>query len=367
MPAAPATVPTHAPAGAASATPAAAPTPGAGDKPAGKAASPLLADALPSDSPGDAAGGDTAGDATGDTDLQISRAPAAAASSTAVAQGLGKLGTGAEIALAAQTAGDAMRGSGTAGDAPGSAKRPAAGTAQQTLTDTPGDGKPANGVQAAATAGSATAASAVPNAPVPQASAGIPIAASSDAALNGAATDGEGSPGGTTGVGGLPGAGPHGATSASAATQPKAHAAHGAPAEQLGVHIQRAVRDGNSRITVQLNPVDLGQVDVHLDFARDGRVSATILADRPDTLDMLQRDARLLERSLQDAGLQTGSGSLSFDLRDGGRQGFGAQYQANGNSGNNVPAHADNQKTALVEQAPRALTGITDSGVDIHV
>ena len=99
---------------------------------------------------------------------------------------------------------------------------------------------------------------------------------------------------GATGAGALQGSALHG-TAAASATPKAAAAAAAAPAEQLGVHIQRAVRDGNTRITVQLNPVDLGQVDVHLDFARDGRVSATILADRADTLDMLQRDARLLE------------------------------------------------------------------------
>jgi hypothetical protein len=48
-------------------------------------------------------------------------------------------------------------------------------------------------------------------------------------------------------------------------------------------------------------------------------VSALIATDRPETLDVLQRDARSLERSLEQAGLRLDSGGLSFALkRDGG-------------------------------------------------
>ena len=42
------------------------------------------------------------------------------------------------------------------------------------------------------------------------------------------------------------------------------------------------------------------------------------IADRPETLDMLQRDARVLERALNDAGLRADSGGLSFNLRSDG-------------------------------------------------
>jgi flagellar hook-length control protein FliK len=147
--------------------------------------------------------------------------------------------------------------------------------------------------------------------------------------------------------------------------------AAGSPAEQISVHIQRAVADGTSRITVQLNPVELGHVEVQLDFAQDGRVSATILADRPETLDMLQRDARALERSLQSAGLQTDGGSLSFDLRGGSQQGSGSHNLAGGNQGQagngETQAQSHNRRAATAEPAAPVLTGSSDGGVDIHV
>lgn len=86
--------------------------------------------------------------------------------------------------------------------------------------------------------------------------------------------------------------------------------------EQIAVQIKNAMQNGNSRLTVALHPVELGRVEVKLDIDKDKNVTATIVVDRPATLDMLRNDAKALERALQDAGLQTGSGSLSFNLRD---------------------------------------------------
>jgi flagellar hook-length control protein FliK len=90
--------------------------------------------------------------------------------------------------------------------------------------------------------------------------------------------------------------------------------------QQVAVQIQRAAQDGQDRLTVQLRPMDLGRIDVQLEFGRDGRVRAKITAENPHTLDMLQRDAKGLEKALQDAGLKTDAGDLSFDLRGDGRQ-----------------------------------------------
>ncbi|MCH7887693.1 MAG: flagellar hook-length control protein FliK [Proteobacteria bacterium] len=87
------------------------------------------------------------------------------------------------------------------------------------------------------------------------------------------------------------------------------------PAEQVALQLQIAIRKGLDRITIQLKPAALGTINITLDVASDGRVSAVIAADRSDTLELLQRDARGLERALQDAGLRTDSGSLSFNLR----------------------------------------------------
>ena len=43
---------------------------------------------------------------------------------------------------------------------------------------------------------------------------------------------------------------------------------------------------------------------------------AVITADRPETLDLLQRDARALERALQDAGVKLDNNALNFAHRE---------------------------------------------------
>ena len=46
---------------------------------------------------------------------------------------------------------------------------------------------------------------------------------------------------------------------------------------------------------------------------------------RSDTLDLLQRDSRALERALNTAGLRTDDNSLQFNLRDNGQGGQNAR------------------------------------------
>ncbi|MEE8246864.1 MAG: flagellar hook-length control protein FliK, partial [Alphaproteobacteria bacterium] len=100
-----------------------------------------------------------------------------------------------------------------------------------------------------------------------------------------------------------------------------------APAEQVAVRISRAVASGLDRIVIRLQPADLGRVEVKLEVAPAGRTVVTVWADKPETLDLLQRDARSLERALEQAGLRTDSESLSFNLRG---QSGGSRQAADG-------------------------------------
>ena len=88
-----------------------------------------------------------------------------------------------------------------------------------------------------------------------------------------------------------------------------------APVFQIGMQIAKAVPGRIDRLVVQLEPAALGRVEVRLKFQRNDQVSAVIAAERPDTLEALQRDARLLERSLQQAGLRLDSDGLTFSLK----------------------------------------------------
>jgi len=88
-----------------------------------------------------------------------------------------------------------------------------------------------------------------------------------------------------------------------------------------------------------------------------------VLAERPETLEMLQRDARGLERALQDAGLKTESGGLSFGLRGDGRGGATPEQQQP-----IVPNYASPTEEPEVDLAAAYTRSFADGGrLDIRV
>jgi hypothetical protein len=79
---------------------------------------------------------------------------------------------------------------------------------------------------------------------------------------------------------------------------------------------------GRSRFEMRLEPADLGRIDVSLTVGSTGDVKAHLVVERPETLDMMMRDQRNLERSLANAGLDVGNSGLQFSLRgEGDRRG----------------------------------------------
>lgn len=138
--------------------------------------------------------------------------------------------------------------------------------------------------------------------------------------------------------------------------------------QMIAVQIQRNAAAKVDSFTLQLEPADLGRLDVELKFHRDGSVHAHLAADRPETLAMLQKDSAHLERILQQAGFDTKDGALSFDLRqqsDGNNAG-GTGTKRAGGTGN---AHGiDNNEAAQNAAAETRQTGyIGLQGVNIMV
>ena len=91
----------------------------------------------------------------------------------------------------------------------------------------------------------------------------------------------------------------------------------GVPLDALAVNIARKFEQGSSEFEISLHPVGLGKLDITLTVAEDGRVQAALRAERPETLELLQRDSRSLEQQLRNAGLDVGSNALSFSLSNG--------------------------------------------------
>lgn len=96
--------------------------------------------------------------------------------------------------------------------------------------------------------------------------------------------------------------------------QAAADATRAVPVESLAIEIVARAKDGQRRFEIRLDPPELGRIDVKLDVDSKGNATTKLVVERPETLDMLQRDARGLEKALQSAGLKMDSGGLEFSL-----------------------------------------------------
>lgn len=84
---------------------------------------------------------------------------------------------------------------------------------------------------------------------------------------------------------------------------------------QLAFEVARQATDGNTRFQIRLDPAELGRIDVRLDIDASGRVHARLTVEKAETLDLMQRDQRGLERALQQAGLDGAKTNLEFSLK----------------------------------------------------
>ena len=89
--------------------------------------------------------------------------------------------------------------------------------------------------------------------------------------------------------------------------------------QQVTVQVTKAMNSGADKINIKLTPASLGRVEVQLEMT-DGRITATIMADSKETLDLLKGGAKDLAKALNSAGLQTDSNDLEFSLREQGNQ-----------------------------------------------
>lgn len=88
------------------------------------------------------------------------------------------------------------------------------------------------------------------------------------------------------------------------------------PATQMvAATLTKAGKSGeDSTISLRLDPPELGNVSVRLQFGKDKTVKAHVTVEKPETYMMLQREGHSLERALQNAGLDTQGQSISFEL-----------------------------------------------------
>lgn len=128
--------------------------------------------------------------------------------------------------------------------------------------------------------------------------------------------------------------------------------------EQVAVNIQRALREGTGRLSIQLSPAELGKIHVKLEIDEEKRVTAAVTVEKPSTLELLQRDARALERALQEAGLKMDRNDLSFSLGRQDGEGFardlGQSARSNAAGGSAEMEAAANDPAAPVAELDTA-------------
>lgn len=85
--------------------------------------------------------------------------------------------------------------------------------------------------------------------------------------------------------------------------------------EQVKVNITKSAVKGVNKIEVHLKPEELGQIEIKMQI-KDGKLQAHIISSRPETMEILQKNAQSLEQAFNDAGLSTDNNSLSFSFRN---------------------------------------------------
>jgi len=135
------------------------------------------------------------------------------------------------------------------------------------------------------------------------------------------------------------------------------------PAEQLVAQIKNITHNGENHIQIQLSPADLGKLDIHMIVAADGKTTLQITADNSHTLQVLQSDARSLEQSLRNIGLNAGNGSLSFNLSS--QQQSAGQYTPQ--QGRTYQAQQQTADEALAAAPTQTYSLSSSEGLDIRI
>ncbi|MBU6298268.1 MAG: flagellar hook-length control protein FliK [Alphaproteobacteria bacterium] len=100
----------------------------------------------------------------------------------------------------------------------------------------------------------------------------------------------------------------------------------------LGLTIAAKSHDGIKHFDIRMDPPELGGVQVRLSVDNSGKTQATLIVDRPQTLQLLQNDSANLARSLADAGVNLSNNGLNFSLRSGQERQNGNGSSSNGRS-----------------------------------
>lgn len=129
-------------------------------------------------------------------------------------------------------------------------------------------------------------------------------------------------------------------------------------AKQVNVNITRSLKAGDNQFAMRMDPPELGRVAVKMTFLANGLVKAQVMAERPETLEMLQREIKGLERAVEAGGHKAEPGGISFSLDSGNGESAGKAFAEAMQEDrlNEEKAKA----TAMADEAGDAMDGIEE-------
>ncbi len=142
------------------------------------------------------------------------------------------------------------------------------------------------------------------------------------------------------------------------------------PLHVVPIEIGLRALAGARQFDIRLDPGELGRVDVNLSISDEGEINARLVVDRVETLHLLQRDARTLERAFEQAGLKPSDGGVEITLRDTSYQpGFRQnRQQQEAPQRDGVGAGASDGETAAVSTEPASTRRLVRlGGVDLSI
>lgn len=146
--------------------------------------------------------------------------------------------------------------------------------------------------------------------------------------------------------------------------------AQNVPLNSMAFQMSKQFNRGNSEFQIRLDPAELGRINVKLTVKQGGNVKAHMVVERNDVFELMQRDARALERALSEAGFDGEKVEIELSLDQNAQNGgtFAENFfdqpqdQKSGGHNNDNNAPVDDEIVNVV--ASHIPLHVTSTGID---
>jgi len=140
------------------------------------------------------------------------------------------------------------------------------------------------------------------------------------------------------------------------------------PNTAIAMQMNKNIQKGISNFEIRLDPAELGRVNVKMEISTDGRLTAHMVVESAETLDLLRKDAQALEKALTDAGLDMDEEGMTFSLSEDNQQTASQEAEGDGNdASSSLSGQGTGAEDDTLSTAPTYYFSNNTSGVDIRV